>query len=155
MSNTLLNDAVSKLGIIDLFLIECNTERKDQFIPPYIFDKEVVESEYKIQFFNTVKDFTTLKNDKGIEDQVLYKYNVGFRYVDKKDDKDIKIMFTAVFAAVYQISSDLSHEALLEFGKVNVGFNVWPYWRELASSVSNRFRIGNLTVPLYKMGCDS
>ena len=67
----------------------------------------------------------------------------------------MKITFTATFAAVYNISGELDEDALYEFGKENVGFNVWPYWRELVSSVSNRFRLGSLTVPLYKMGCDS
>ena len=87
MSNELLKTAIKKLSIVDVFLIDCNTIRKENFLPPHLLDdSSVLNEQYKVQFINHTKDRTTLKND--IDDEmingVLYKYSVGFRVYKQK-----------------------------------------------------------------------
>ena len=70
-------------------------------------------------------------------------------YTNKKDDKDIKIEFIATFAALYNVSEEISEEELTSFGLLNVGFHVWPYWREFASSMTSRLKIPEFVLHLY------
>ena len=153
MSNALLKSAIKKLSIVDVFLIDCHTQRKENYLPPHIFDDtSEINEQYKVQFINHTKDSTTLKsNNTNSIDGVLYKYNVGFRFVNKVNDEDIKIEFKATFGAIYNVSEDISDDELQSFGVLNVGYNVWPYWRELASSMTSRLKIPDFVIPLYKI----
>ncbi|CUA83957.1 hypothetical protein [Pseudidiomarina woesei] len=83
-----------------------------------------------------------------------FTYVCGLRYLlvsDGKDDDDAKILFnfTAEFVAKYHSSIELNDEALEAFGRKNVGYHVWPYWRELAHSTVARFELPRFSVPHY------
>lgn len=60
-------------------------------------------------------------------------------------------MSIARFAAYYQITDELEKDAIDEFAKFNVGYHVWPYWREYASSIAARFKLPTFMVPLYRI----
>jgi len=152
--NELLSQAISSLAIADVFLMNCHNERKEGFLPPHCVDDMKVNTdtdrEYEVQFRNTTKRHDVFNNTNGTPTKVIFQYETGFRLIDRENN-DEKFKFEALFAAVYLIKGEISTDALKEFGQRNVGFNVWPYWRELASSMSNRFRIGDMMIPLYSI----
>jgi hypothetical protein len=60
----------------------------------------------------------------------------------------------ATFAAYYQVNKELEEDAIREFVKRNVGYHIWPYWREYASSVGSRLRLPRFTLPFYRVPQD-
>ncbi len=91
----------------------------------------------------------------------LYKFNyqIGIRLVpnDEEDQSyqdesyEALIHITAEFQACYVSEIKLEKEHLDAFSENNVGFNVWPYWRELVQSYCCRIGFHPpIEIPLYK-----
>ncbi|MDN8688491.1 protein-export chaperone SecB, partial [Staphylococcus aureus] len=56
----------------------------------------------------------------------------------------------ADYMAEYKLKKVISDEAVDAFCLKNTGHNVWPYWRELVSTTTQRLGLPNLTLPLQK-----
>ena len=63
----------------------------------------------------------------------------------------------AEYDVEYESASEVSQEALDAFARDNVGFNVWPYWRELVQSTAARMGLPHraLVMPPYVIGQSS
>ena len=59
-----------------------------------------------------------------------------------------------MFEAAYESLEQLNKEEVQLFGKSNVGFNVWPFWREYVQSSCMRMNIKPISLP-FKMGWKS
>ncbi|WP_443190447.1 hypothetical protein [Pseudomonas indica] len=91
---------------------------------------------------------------------VRFKYQCGLRLADHEvasrstpndlEPKDVLLEIKATYAVDYTIKDDLSNEELQSFGLVNVGYHVWPFWRELVQSSCNRIGISPIPLPFYK-----
>lgn len=109
----------------------------------------------KQQSFNAVINFSISVNEDTPE-QFLYQfeYSVGIRVVDisleEEDEYFLKAKVEATFIANYVSSEELDKECLDEFARVNVGYHVWPYWREFVQSACNRAGTDPIIVPLYR-----
>ena len=81
-------------------------------------------------------------------------YTIGIRLVEQGYDKDeepnVLLEIKATFNAVYKSEDELDQDVLSAFAEENVGFHVWPYWRELVQSSCARINIPPLTIPMYK-----
>lgn len=88
-----------------------------------------------------------------------YRYIIGIRLINHEEEeagreKGFKptLEITATFSAKYFSEDKVSQESIAEFAKENVGYNVWPFWREYAQSTCTRMGLSSvLEIPLYKV----
>jgi hypothetical protein len=88
-----------------------------------------------------------------------YRYRIGIRLINHEDEEVGKekgfkpiLEITATFSANYFSENKVSEECIAEFAKENVGYNVWPFWREYAQATCNRMGLSPvLEIPLYKV----
>ena len=112
------------------------------------FDPLVPPTESLRQSFHGVEsiridEFTDDDNDKTFGYDYKFTFVSGIRLVpeskaDKEDSELIYFELTASFEARYFSEIELSQESVAAFADKNVGFNVWPFWREYAQSTSMR-----------------
>lgn len=64
------------------------------------------------------------------------------------------VSLSAVFELSYSVSREaqLTPKQLDAFARINVLYNAWPYWRELAQDVSARMGLPRLIVPVFRVG---
>jgi len=112
----------------------------------------------KIQSFKKVWRIIETESKQGIESACLYTfgYRVGIRSIEgsedneSQDDVDDLVTIIASFDAIYASSSKLTKEQLEAFAENNVGYHVWPYWREYIQSTCQRIGVSpGLPVPVY------
>ncbi|HGM5834611.1 TPA: hypothetical protein ACKP36_003031 [Serratia marcescens] len=90
-----------------------------------------------------------------------FHYEVGSRLVNPEDhesgDEAIPSMLCieATFEAIYQAKKELEKNELEAFSAKNVGYNVWPYWREYLQSTCSRVGVNPIKVPFYHMTGES
>lgn len=84
----------------------------------------------------------------------IFTYAVGVRLVrdeDKDNDKaDSLFMIEAEFDACYLSQQEVSKEQLNAFSQNNVGYHIWPYWRELVQSSCSKSGMSAIRVPFYQ-----
>ncbi len=157
MNEELLNIATQNLIIHDIYLQSSDINMNREFIPT--FQKDPLLIQFKNQIIGSVMH--ELIDHTDFNSLVVYQYEVGFRALPQKLPEDIisnedllkgEILteVTAIFNAAYFAKNKIEEDAIKEFGLSNVGFNVWPYWREYASSVANRMSLPHFIVPLRK-----
>jgi len=58
-----------------------------------------------------------------------------------------------LFELTYTVedATGISDHDVEHFAAFNARFNAWPYWRELAQTVTNRMRIPTLLVPVLRL----
>lgn len=103
---------------------------------------------YKL--LNTEDNFNTVR----------FKYSCGVRLAPKDvikntrpndlEKDDLLLEIVATYTVDYTMKEQLPEESLLEFGRINVGYHVWPFWRELLQSTCNRIGIAPISLPFYK-----
>jgi hypothetical protein len=68
---------------------------------------------------------------------------------------EVYVEITTEFCAQYDLSGTVDENALRpaleEFSRYNVGYHVWPYWREYVQSVCARIGIPPIPVPMYRL----
>ncbi|MDW7737916.1 hypothetical protein R9X37_21410 [Serratia marcescens] len=121
--------------------------------------------EKKSQYYKGIARMDTIavvnKDDEKEESYVyLFHYAVGVRILKKefeiKDEKDIDDgllqLIEAEFGAEYSSNVLISEKELELFAKNNVGYHVWPYWREFVQSICARMNVPIKDVPFYNFG---
>jgi len=108
---------------------------------------------------NKVKEVSLQKNEvESFEYHFLY--SCGIRLLNEKylenaesenedDDSNVLVEIRATFDAKYSADKKVSQELLEAFSDENVGYHVWPYWRELVQSSCTRLNIAPLETPMY------
>jgi hypothetical protein len=167
MNGELLEKAIKVLNIQGVFLRKATIRCKDDFIPPFFGTEVTLSPQHRGA---PTGDFAIL--DSISEDQVhetrtvVFNFTAGTRLVDKNaaqeggsaelEDSTVFIEITAEFCAHYNIPADLNiedHEAAFEeFGRRNVGYHVWPFWREYVQSVCSRMGIPPIPIPFFLVG---
>ena len=89
----------------------------------------------------------------------MYKfvYSVGIRLIFKQEEEienqenyEPIVEIVCDFEAKYLSQKQLSEEELKAFSKSNVGYHVWPFWREYVQSTCARIGMSPpFDVPLY------
>ena len=72
---------------------------------------------------------------------------------EKEPEADIEIV--AIFLARYLCKRRLTEDEVSVFSKDNVGFHVWPYWREFVQTSCNRIGLASpIEIPMYSINRD-
>lgn len=165
MNKELLQEAAKSLSIVDVFIINTHAYLKEEWIP---FLNSQIDLE--VQFRNVPKSCKVhnVNSDESSFEMVEFCYDVGIRFINnnslynkqvdsnediKEKDDEVLAEITATFCCVYRKDKDshISQEALTEFAKYNVGYHVWPYWREYSATMIHRLRLPSVILPLYKL----
>jgi hypothetical protein len=152
--NKLLKEAQGLLSISQVHVRDLRVE---------ISDKENFMSLSRIkksrQSYNTMVkiDEVGLSNEDGSNKRFyyLFRYAIGVRLINAddegKEDAESLVVIEAEFDACYLAKKEVKKEALEAFSVNNVGYHIWPYWRELVQSSCAKMGINVIKVPYYKM----
>ncbi|MCA9457886.1 MAG: hypothetical protein KC587_14570 [Nitrospira sp.] len=165
MNKTLLKKAIASLSIIDVTLLKLKVEIKDDFDALHPYCEQMI-AQFK-HGPDSAHVSAVAENSEGEEKRILRAYyNCAFRLIENAFDGDppvdeakladkILVVVEAKFCAYYWMKEDISEDAIDEFVTNNVGYHVWPYWRELATSTAMRIRIPPVIPPLYTVPQDA
>lgn len=143
--------ARDNLRISSVSSAEIQARIADDIVPESVnSDAMATQMMHKLKAIRSVEFTNEEKQTWGYH----FSYVCGLRYVVKSSSdapEESKILFTltAEFVAKYHSETELSDEALEAFGKKNVCYHVWPYWRELAHSTLARFELPRASIPHY------
>jgi hypothetical protein len=88
----------------------------------------------------------------------IFTYATGIRLVREEaqdtDSPDALVVVEAEFDACYISHHEVTKEQLDAFSQNNVGYHVWPYWRELVQSSCAKSGLNHIRVPFYKFSKD-
>ena len=110
-----------------------------------------------------VDGFTIYKDDSEDLETIRFEYFCGAALVEPEHCDDvlngedgcedfILLEITAKFYSIYLMEDpDISENCLEEFHKFNVGYHVWPYWREFAQSMTARMGAPIISIPMYSV----
>lgn len=162
MNRQALQEAIDNLSILMVYLHSSEVKIYNGFDP--LTPNQELVGQYNIK---TKSCFAKeLQDDAGVTHKALvYHAEARIRYLkgpisdDAKDelaeneqllDELIAAEIVAVFAAEYAIKSDkeLPDDAVLEFGRLNVPHQVWPYWREYCHSTCSRMSLPVSIMPM-------
>lgn len=150
MNRDLIKEASECLAIQDVRLNNSNISVADTFDPLFpAYDSLNIQFRHGIKS-HRVNEVSASGEDGPISQKlVLYTYACGIRVVPPVLGADVLSEIEADFVAYYLIVKEISDDAIKQFGIYNVGYHVWPYWREYVSSVATRLRLPPLTIPMY------
>lgn len=147
-----LKKAIKSLNISNIILCSSITERKRDNV--FLDFSDTMQ----IQNFNGFQSCSLDKADDTLKDNMYkytYIYSAGVRVINTEEknndeEEDIFAQIEADFEVVYLSSEELDDKCIEVFGKKNVQYHVWPYWREFVQSSCQRLGIALITIPLYK-----
>lgn len=164
MDRTLIDEAVRALSVQAVLLHSSRIRADDALLPPANQDLAVVA-----QFRASPADefeIVEVDDDTGKVVVVIFRFSTGVRLVDhtaagaskaktKRDASTVRLEILAEFATHYRVREDTDTEALRpaleEFGRCNVGFHVWPYWREYVQATCARMGIPVIPIGMYRL----
>lgn len=136
-----LQQAIDALVIQDVYVKSCEAQCVDDFDP-----KSTEVGELLVQQMHVVHRSELIDID-GDGKLVRIYIRLGARWVNSKEDGDIKASVEADFIAEYQVSTELEQVAIDEFALKNASYHVWPYWREFLSAQCERLRLPRVVLP--------
>lgn len=106
---------------------------------------------------SNIKEYELENTDDIHNWEYRFEYSLGLRFIDNHDEEDhddeseinTLLEILAVFEAKYTSSEKVDEECIKEFAKQNVGYHIWPYWRELVQSYCCRLGIPPISVATY------
>lgn len=123
--------------------------------------KELENINAEVQTFRgvqKVKEVSLQKDDIEIWEYHFF-YACGIRLMEESDSEvdyeDLEdptaplVEIRATFSAKYNSTIKLEKASVEAFSEENVGYHVWPYWRELVQSSCLRMDITPLETPMY------
>lgn len=112
----------------------------------------IVSTAQNFRSVTQVKE-TNFENEEREWWEYSFYYSVGIRLIADKDadSEDVVplVEIKASFSAIYISDIALSKEQIEAFSENNVGYHVWPYWREFMNSSCMRLSIEPIEVTLY------
>lgn len=167
MDKKLINCAVKALTIQAVYLREASLKLRRDFIPQVIEDDLTLISQDHASATGQFNIFSSRHGQGDASSKlVIFPFSAGVRclpdgnLVDALENNPSAINeavsayveITAEFAAYYLLN-DSSHEeelqdALTEFGRFNVPYHVWPYWREYVQSTCGKVGIPPIPISM-------
>jgi len=155
MNTELIQEAIPCLNIQGVYLRNAQLQQVDGFDPMLSQDELLVQFRATARRVNHVE----IKVADSGESQRLFKvdFECGLRLAEpariQGDDpaSGTVVEITATFVAEYLVKpgSDPSKAALEAFAGTNVGYHVWPYWREYLQSTCARAGLPVIALPMY------
>jgi hypothetical protein len=159
MNMAALQKAIENLSIQIIYLHSSETRILNDF-DPLIPGQELIA-----QFHTHLKSchIKELSDEQGEKHKIMaYKTEARMRYLKgpiseetKEDEEELHKLtaaeIIATFASEYSINctEELPSESVLEFGRLNVKHQVWPYWREYCQSTCARMALPVSVLPMH------
>jgi preprotein translocase subunit SecB len=151
MVSEALQNAIDSLKINDVYIEELVSVTQDGYEPKYDLNVE----DLFIQFKHVVRQSSVAEVGEGIKILKVC-VDLGVRWVvEDKDDAEEKAKIEANFVAEYIIEDDLEDNSINEFSLKNASYHIWPYWRELVASMSERMRLPRVTLPTVQFAANN
>jgi len=164
MNREALQKAVDNLSIQMVYLHSSEAKIQNNF-DPLIPNQELI-GQFNIN--TKLCNKKELLDDNGVKHTFLvYQIEARMRYLkgpiqeEMKDsleneellEKLVAAEIVAVFTAEYAIKceEELPHDAILEFGRINVPHQIWPYWREYSHSTCSRMSLPVSILPMFSI----
>ena len=167
MNRELLEAATKALNIEGVYLHWSNIRCKDDFIPQFIEDDLVLVPQYRVDQTSKFEIVTAKERENGdITKIAIFYFRARVRLTDgvslnglniPQEIPEDAVYFEIIseFRAHYNLNDTADgselHPILEEFGRFNVGYHVWPYWREYVQSVCARIGIPPVPIPMYRL----
>lgn len=143
------------LRILRVILRESRVSVKDDTDLPAFDRSETLSQSYRA--VSNIRETILTGNDDQKHWVYSFFYTAGIRLIfsdeeeeSKKDDYEPIVEIVGVFEAKYISEKKLSEDELSDFSVDNVGYHVWPYWREYVQSTSARIGFSPIfEVPIY------
>lgn len=153
--NNSLKTAQESLQIIGVYLKESKIFVRDKIDLPSIEFSETITQVYR----GVAKILETPVSDdpqKQVWDY-RFQYTVGIRLIFSEEEEESQeetydplVEIAAMFTTHYISKTKLDEHEISAFSDDNVGYHVWPYWREYVQSTCGRMNLSPaLEVPLY------
>lgn len=167
MDQELISTAARALGIQGVHLRESEVRCKRGFHPPFIEASLSLIPQYRGGVDGRFELISANLEETGEPVRVvLFHFNAGVRLVDAEQadggelaDDHVYLELTARFCAQYQVDAEADTDALgpalNEFALYNVGYHVWPYWREYVQATCARIGIPPIPIPMYRISKES
>lgn len=166
MNNELINNAAQALSIQGVFLRESTVRLKANFVPQFVAAELPLLPQYKAGPTGEFNLITAGHDDSTNFKVVAFDFAAGIRLVDQRQlktleenpdiaDEALYLEITATFSSHYRLKDGADENSLVdafgEFGRHNVGYHVWPYWREYVQSTCARIGIPPIPIPMYQI----
>jgi hypothetical protein len=163
MNRALLNKAVDSLAIQGVFLRSAEVKCKEGIDLPFIESELSLTPQHRGAPIGQTK-VLVVSSPSGVETRtVVFYFSAGSRLVESSTfstvnsedvgPESVYVEMTAEFGAQYSLRHQLDEAefdaAMEEFGRFNVAFHVWPYWREYVQSTCCRMGIPPIPVPFF------
>lgn len=149
----------TKLDINQIYISDSQSALLNNFDPT--ISNQMLTGQFRIDTSRIEMKIITNEEDDTEQRILRFFVNAGMRYIlgellekEPIDEEAIKSKIASeikvTYCAEYKIrgSTELSEEEIKEFGRVNVPYHVWPYWREYAQNTCNRMNLPVSTVPM-------
>ena|SRR5690554_1287989 len=151
MDKSLIKAAANALKIQTVNLLDARIQ-SDELLPASFKDGN---SEIKIGRGLVRFSSFELENDNNeFVKAVSFVYQCGLK-ISRNSEEQLEdeehLSIEVSFSALYLLTEELSDECLTEFGKHNVPYHVWPYWREYAQSTLTRMGVAPIQIPFYQV----
>lgn len=157
MTNKPIQQAIENLAIQGVFLRTASIKQHPDF------DPRLDRRELQIQTRSGPTRLSDLevKADSDAETQELFHvhFSCGLRLTnpefieEAEPETGVAVEMLATFVAEYMVKpgSMVSQEARNAFARDNVGYHVWPYWREYVQSTCARLGLPIVAIQMYRV----
>lgn len=162
MNKQALQKAIDNLSIHMIYLHSTDAHLQNDFDP--LYPNQQLEGQFSISTKSYY--FKELQYGNSIKHKILvYRTEARMRYLkgpvsdelkndmenEEQLDKLVASEIVAEFISEYIIKCDeeLPQDAVLEFGRINVPHQVWPYWREYCQSTCARMSLPVSMLPMF------
>lgn len=155
--STQAKNIARKLDLQSIYLHASSSAFLNEFDP--LIGNQQLSGQFKIDTLRV--DKKSIFEDTATHQFLRYFVQAGMRYIkglpsddEMKNEEWVKSNLaseiTAIFCVEYLIKSeeDLSNDEIKEFGRVNVPYHVWPYWREYSQNTCVRMSLPATMVPM-------
>lgn len=162
MNRKALQEAIDNLAIQMVYLYSSEAKIYNGF-DPLIPNQELI-GQFNINTKSCTKK--VVQEENGVTHRLLvYQTEARMRYLkgsvqdeledslenEEQVEKLIAAEIIALFTSEYLIKCDeeLSQDAIMEFGRLNVPHQIWPYWREYSHSTCSRMSLPVSMLPMF------
>jgi hypothetical protein len=167
MDKALIKQAAGALNIQGVFLHGASLAIKKDFIPQFPEPDLALIPQYRAGPSDECNIIAATRSDNGDSfKSVTFFFSAGVRLIDQRlleklenqpetEADAVYVEVTAEFVVHYRLADGHDEDSLRaafgEFGQFNVGYHVWPYWREYVQSTCTRVGIPPIPVPMYQL----
>lgn len=151
MDKSLIKEAAKNLKIQTVNLLESHIQGNELLLASFKDDKPEIKIGRGLVRFSS---FELVSDKEEVVKAVSFVYQCGLKIsksADEQPEDEEHLSIEVSFSALYLLTEELSDECLTEFGKHNVPYHVWPYWREYAQSTLTRMGVNPIHIPFYQV----